>query len=170
MSFTKHEQESSIIEIPMGGLDITTPEKKTLQTFVGSCVAVCIYDTVAKVAGMAHVMLPKNNTSNPAPKPEGKFADVALNILLERLVANGADANRLKAKMAGGANVFRNEGKQNTFNIGGRNIDAIRSTLKEKKIPLISEDVGSNNGRWVTFDASSGEMTIKERTRGVTVI
>jgi chemotaxis protein CheD len=170
LSFTKHEQESAIIEIPMGGLGITTSEKKTLKTFVGSCVAVCVYDTVTKVAGMAHVMLPKNNTSNPIPKPEGKFADVALKILLERLVANGADTNRLKAKMAGGANVFRNEGKQNTFNIGGRNIEAIRSILKEKKIPIISEDVGSNNGRWVAFDASSGEMTIKERTKGVTVI
>lgn len=154
----------------MGGLNVTTPEKKTLQTFVGSCVAICVYDTVAKVAGMAHVMLPKNNTPDPAPKPEGKFADVALKILLERLVANGADVRRLKAKMAGGANVFRNEGKQNTFNIGMRNIDAIRTTLKEKKIPIISEDVGSNNGRWVTFDASSGDMTIKERTKGVTVI
>jgi chemotaxis protein CheD len=154
----------------MGGLNITTPEKKTLQTFVGSCVAICIYDAVAKVAGMAHVMLPKNNTPDPAPKPEGKFADVALKILLEQLVASGADAGRLRAKMAGGANVFRNEGKQNTFNIGMRNIDAIRDILKEKKIPIISEDVGSNNGRWVTFDASSSEMTIKERTKGVIVI
>ncbi|HXG73372.1 MAG TPA: chemotaxis protein CheD [Candidatus Nitrosotenuis sp.] len=170
MSFTRQEQESVIIEIPMGGLGITTPEKKTLQTFVGSCVAVCVYDATAKIAGMAHVMLPKNNTSNPEPKPEGKFADVALKMLVERLVANGADASRLRAKMAGGANVFRNEGKQNTFNIGGRNIDAVRSTLKEKKIPLVSEDVGSNNGRWVTFDASSGQMTIRERTKGVTVI
>lgn len=170
MSFTKHEQESVIIEIPMGGLGITTPEKKTLQTFVGSCVAICVYDMEAKMAGMAHVMLPKNNTTDPVPKPEGKFADVALETLLVRLVANGADANRLKAKMAGGANVFRNEGKQNTFNIGRRNIEALRSILKEKKIPIISEDVGSNNGRWVTFNASTGEMTIKERTKGVTVI
>lgn len=169
MSFTRQEQES-VIEIPMGGLDITTPEKKTLQTFVGSCVAVCIYDTVAKVAGMAHVMLPKNNTSDPAPRPEGKFADVAIKILVERLVANGADVKRLKAKMAGGANVFRNEGKQNTFNIGGKNIEAVRSALKEKKIFVISEDVGATNGRWISFDACSGQMTIKERTKGMTVI
>jgi chemotaxis protein CheD len=169
LSFTRQEQES-VIEIPMGGLDITTPEKKTLQTFVGSCVAVCIYDTVAKVAGMAHVMLPKNNTSDPAPRPEGKFADVAIKILVERLVANGADVKRLKAKMAGGANVFRNEGKQNTFNIGGKNIEAVRSALKEKKIFVISEDVGATNGRWISFDACSGQMTIKERTKGMTVI
>jgi chemotaxis protein CheD len=154
----------------MGGLGFTTSDMTILQTFVGSCVAICIFDTVAKTAGMAHVMLPKNNTTDLAPKPEGKFADVALETLLERLTANGAKIGRLKAKMAGGANVFRNENKQNIFNIGNRNIDAIRATLAEKKIPIVSEDVGSTNGRWVTFDVNSGEMTIKERTKGVNVI
>lgn len=90
MSFTKQAQVNNVVEIAMGGLGITSPEKNILQTFVGSCVAICIYDPQAKIAGMAHVMLPKNNTSNPAPKPEGKFADVALKTLLEQLVANGA--------------------------------------------------------------------------------
>ncbi len=154
----------------MGGLEITTTEKNILQTFVGSCVAICVYDPQAKIAGMAHVMLPKNNSSDHYPKPEGKFADVALKILLERLVANGAKTNRLKAKMAGGANVFQNEGKQTIFNIGLRNVDTIRATLAEKKIPIVSEDVGANNGRWVIFDVNSSEMKIKERTKGEKVI
>lgn len=170
MSFTKNTQETKTIEIPMGGLGFTAPDKTVLQTFVGSCVAICIYDVATKTAGMAHVMLPKNNTSDPAPKPEGKFADVALKIILERLESSGAKPGSLRAKMAGGANVFRNESKTNMFNIGVRNVEIIRSTLAEKKIPIISEDVGSTNGRWITFDAKSGEMTIKERTKGVIVI
>jgi chemotaxis protein CheD len=119
---------------------------------------------------MAHVMLPKNNSSDPDPKPEGKFADVALKTLLEQLVANGAKMNRLRAKMAGGANIFQNEGKQTIFNIGLRNVDTIRTTLAEKNIPIVSEDVGANNGRWVIFDAKSSEMQVKERTKGVKVI
>ena len=85
MSFTKNVQETNTVEISMGGLGFTTPDKTILQTFVGSCVAICVFDKVAKTAGMAHVMLPKNNTSDPVPKPEGKFADVALEILLEKL-------------------------------------------------------------------------------------
>jgi chemotaxis protein CheD len=170
LSFTKQAQVNNIIEIAMGGLGITSPEKNILQTFVGSCVAICIYDPQAKIAGMAHVMLPKNNSSDPNPKPEGKFADVALKTLLERLIANGAKLNRLKAKMAGGANVFQNEGKQTIFNIGLRNVDTIRSTLAEKNIPIVSEDVGANNGRWVIFDIKSSEMQVKERTKGVKII
>ncbi len=55
---------------------------------------------------MAHIMLPKNNTNDPNPKPEAKFADVAIKIMLDRLKISNAKINRLKAKMAGGANIF----------------------------------------------------------------
>jgi chemotaxis protein CheD len=154
----------------MGGLGITTPEKLVLQTFVGSCVAICLYDPVAKIAGMAHVMLPKNNTKEEIPKPEGKFVDVAIKVLLDRLIASGAKQNRLKAKMAGGASVFQTESNKNVFNIGLRNVDAIRTILGDKKIPIVSEDTGEKGGRWVIFDAESQAMTIKERTKGVTTI
>ena len=170
MSFTKQVPNLGIVEIPMGGLGLTEKNKTTLQTFVGSCVAICLYDPVAKIAGMAHVMLPKNNTTDAIPKPEGKFVDVAIRVLLERLAANGAQQSRLKAKMAGGASVFQNEGNKNIFNIGTRNVDAIRAALAEKKIPILSEDVGEKGGRWVIFDVNSGTMIIKDRAKGVSTI
>lgn len=170
MSFTKQAQNTTTVEISMGGLGLTAQDKTTLQTFVGSCVAICIYDPVAKIAGMAHVMLPKNNTSDPIPKPEGKFADVAISVLLDKLASGGAKQNRLKAKMAGGASVFQNEGKQNTFNIGLRNVDTIKTILAEKKIPILAEDVGAHSGRWVIFDVNADVMTIKDRTKGVITI
>lgn len=170
MSFTKQAQTPGTLDIPMGGLGLTSPDKLVLQTFVGSCVAICLYDSVAKVAGMAHVMLPKNNTKDEIPKPEGKFVDVAIKVLLDRLAASGAQQSRLKAKMAGGASVFQTEGNKNVFNIGMRNVDAIRTILGEKKIPIISEDVGEKGGRWVIFDVESQAMTVKDRAKGATTI
>ena len=170
MSFTKQAQTQGALDIPMGGLGLTSPDKMILQTFVGSCVAICLYDPVAKVAGMAHVMLPQNNTKDEIPKPEGKFVDVAIKVLLEKLTASGAKQNRLKAKMAGGASVFQTEGNKNVFNIGTRNVDAIRAILGENKIPIVSEDVGEKGGRWVIFDVASQIMTIKDKAKGVTKI
>jgi chemotaxis protein CheD len=171
MSFTKQTPTNhSTVEIPMGGLGFTTPEKTLLQTFVGSCVAICLYDPNAKIAAMAHIMLPKNNTNDPNPKPEAKFADVAIRIMLDKMQASGAKLNRLKAKMAGGANIFQNEGKPNVFNIGARNADAIKSLLEEKRIPIVAQDIGSTSGRWIIFDMNSLEMKIKDRAKGVTVI
>jgi len=171
MSFTKQTHANhNIVEIPMGGLGFATQEKTLLQTFVGSCIAICIYDSSTKIAAMAHIMLPKNNTGDPNPKPEAKFADVAIRIMLDKIESSGVKLNRLKAKMAGGANIFQNEGKSNVFNIGARNADAIKSLLEEKKIPIVAQDVGSTSGRWITFDMNSLEMKIKDRTKGVTVI
>ena len=171
MSFTKQARTNqNILEIPMGGLGFTTPEKTVLQTFVGSCIAICLYDPSAKVAAMAHILLPKNNTNDPNPKPEAKFADVAIRIMLDRLKSSDAKINRLKAKMAGGANIFANEGRSNVFNIGGRNADAIKSLLDEQKIPIVAQDIGSTSGRWITFDVTSLEMKVKDRTKGVKVI
>ncbi|WP_081781861.1 chemotaxis protein CheD [Candidatus Nitrosotenuis chungbukensis] len=171
MSFTKQTHTNhNTIEIPMGGLGLTTPEKTSLQTFVGSCIAICLYDPSVKIAAMAHIMLPKNNTNDPNPKPEAKFADVAIKIMLDKMQANGAKLNRLKAKMAGGANIFQNEGKPNVFNIGSRNADAIKSLLDEKKIPIVAQDIGATSGRWITFDMNSLEMKIKDRAKGVTII
>ncbi len=171
MSFTKQTHTNqNTVEIPMGGLGFTTPEKTLLQTFVGSCIAMCLYDPSTKVAAMAHIMLPKNNTNDPNPKPEAKFADVAIKIMLDKLKTNNAKINRLKAKMAGGANIFQNEGKSNVFNIGGRNADAIKSLLDEQKIPIVAQDIGSTSGRWIIFDMNSLEMRIKDRTKSVKII
>jgi chemotaxis protein CheD len=171
MSFTKQVQTNQdTVEIPMGGLGFTTPEKTLLRTFVGSCIAICLYDSSVKIAAMAHIMLPKNNTSNLDPKPEAKFADVAIKIILEKLQVSGAKLNRLKAKMAGGANIFQNEVKTNVFNIGARNVDAVKSLLDEQKIPIVAQDIGSTSGRWVVFDMNTLEMKIKDRTKGVIVI
>ncbi len=154
----------------MGGIGFSTEQNKILHTFVGSCVALCIYDSQAKVAGMAHVMLPKNNTDEPVPKLEGKFADVAIRTILKQLISKGAKPRRLEAKMAGGASVFQNESKHAIFNIGMRNTNTIRSILAEHKIPIISEDVGASTGRWVAFDTNLCQMTIRDRKRGVCVI
>ena len=171
MSFTKQTHTNqNTVEIPMGGLGFTTHEKTLLQTFVGSCIAICLYDPNAKIAAMAHIMLPKNNTNDPNPKPDAKFADVAIKVMLDKMQASGAKLSQLKAKMAGGANIFQNEGKSNVFNIGARNADAIKSLLEEKKIPIVSQDIGSTSGRWVIFDMNSLEMKIKDKTRGVAVI
>lgn len=151
------------IIIPMAGLAIGE-NNQTLKTFVGSCIAICIYDETHKIAGMAHVMLPKNIThkTTRGTKLEGKFADEGIDMLLEKLKVI-QPILKLKAKMAGGAKIFNHENDTNTLNIGGKNIDGIRAILKEKNIPLISELVGAKKGRWVTFSCNDQSVLVKNR-------
>ena len=151
------------ISVPMAGLEIGK-DNNILKTFVGSCVAICIYDEVKKVAGLAHVMLPKNNTGKTTKntKQEGKFADEAINIILEKLNNTYSDL-KLKAKIAGGAKIFAHESETNVFNIGNKNIISIRVILQEKKIPLISQLVGAQNGRWVSFHCDTQKVIVKDK-------
>lgn len=151
-----------IIEIKMGGLEIITSETEELKTFVGSCVAICLFDLVSKVAGMAHVMLPKKSDGAKfAGKNDiGKYADEAFSYMVNYMIQKGADPKRIKAKMAGGATIFAHESETSLFNVGPRNITFLKQILQENNIPLVSEDTGENFGRWVRFNLRSGEMLV----------
>jgi len=151
-----------VAEVKMGGLEIITGDKSELKTFVGSCVAICLYDIYAKVASMAHIMLPKklNEKKQTVEEERGKYADDALMHMMDGMIQLGADPKRIQAKMAGGAAIFSHESETGLFNVGPRNISAIKQILHENNIPLVSEDTGANFGRWVKFSLNSGEMTI----------
>ena len=150
------------ISIPMGGLAIGR-EHNILRTFVGSCVALCIYDETKKIGGMAHIMLPKNVSGKSVMGilKEGKFADEAIDIMIEKL--NEISPNlKLKAKMAGGATIFTHKNDFRTANVGNKNIIGIRLLLQEKKIPLVAQLVGAKNGRWITFYCDVQKIVVKD--------
>ena len=156
-----------VIEVKMGGLEIVAGEAVELKTFVGSCVALCLFDPVSKVAGMAHVMLPKNGgvIDQNTKSYGGKYADKAIELMLQNMVSMGAQQARIRAKIAGGASIFSHESEEGIFNIGSRNIAAIKQILMENHIVIQSEDTGENFGRWVNFHAGSGDMTVTSRMR-----
>lgn len=125
---------------------------------LGSCVAISIRDPVARYGGLSHILLPTiteaNNKSNPM-----KFADSAIEMVVEMLLEKGCLKSRLEAKIAGGAKMF-NIGT-NSINIGERNVEAVKKKLKELNIPIVASDVGSNYGRTVEFNIASGIMSVK---------
>jgi chemotaxis protein CheD len=53
-----------------------------------------------------------------------------------------------------------------TFNIGERNVSAVKEQLRNFKIPIVAEDTGSNYGRTVFFDPTTGIMQIKSASKG----
>ncbi|MCH5324023.1 MAG: chemotaxis protein CheD [Eubacterium sp.] len=134
---------------------------------LGSCVGICLADIQAGIAGMAHIMLPDSGAV-PGDGNRFKFADTAIKLLYDSMVAEGAQPSRITAKIAGGANMFG--GSTSLMNIGGRNIEAVRDNLNKLGIPILAEDVGLNYGRTVFFDPQSGEMTVKSGLKGTKVL
>lgn len=136
-----------------------------LVTFaLGSCVGICLFDSGAKVAGLSHILLPdsKQMPGNTTPM---KFADSAIPLLIKKMEAMGARAPMLKAKIAGGAQMFASMSNASIANIGARNVIAVKETLMRLRIPIIAEDTGANYGRTLYFSATDFSITIKSPKR-----
>lgn len=132
---------------------------------LGSCIGICLFDTVAHVAGMSHIMLPSSQLASAAGN-EMKFADTAIVVLIRKMEQLGASKTRMKAKIAGGAQMFASISNSSIANIGQRNIVAVKATLQQLRIPIIAEDTGKDYGRTVYFDAETGIMRVKSVNKG----
>lgn len=130
-----------------------------LVTSVGSCIAICLYDSKHKCGGLAHIMLP-NSAIAPHELLPSKYADTAVPALVKLIQKTSGRTTPLCAKIAGGANMFPNL-KNNTLNIGAKNIDAVKNALNQHKISLLGEDVGGNGGRRITFNLGTGIATVR---------
>ncbi|WML43725.1 chemotaxis protein CheD [Neobacillus sp. PS3-40] len=156
----------SVEKVGIADLKLVKTPQLIRTSGLGSCVGVIIYDFERKIAGMAHVMLPesslaKDNNFNPA-----KYADTAVEKLVSLLVANGAKATSLKAKMAGGAQMFQFSSANELMRIGPRNVSAVRNELDRFNIHIVSEDVGGNSGRTIEFNPTNGILLIKTVNKG----
>jgi len=137
---------------------------------LGSCVGVVLYDNLTKVGGMAHVMLPDSSLSNQKNFNPGKFADTAIEALIEDMLKFGASRNNIVSKIAGGAQMFKLKADSNIMQIGKRNVEAVRAKLQQLNIKIIAEDVEGNYGRTIEFYCETGELTVKTIGHGVRTI
>ena len=140
-------------------------EPYIVNTILGSCVAVCIYDNVLKCGGINHYMLPFWNGQGLASP---KFGNIAINKLLEKMLSMGCLHKNLIAKVFGGGNII--EATTAQFMIGDRNIVVAKDMLKELKIQIVSQSVGGNQGRKIQFNTSTGEVKQRIIEKQQTVI
>ena len=149
-----------IIKVGMADLNSARHPCMITTLGLGSCVGVALYDSVTKIVGLAHVMLPcseqAKNNNNIA-----KFADTAILKLVEDMVKLGAKRERIVAKLAGGAQMFVFSQGSDLMRIGFRNTVACKEKLHELKIPVVSEDTGGNYGRTIELNSSDGGLMIK---------
>ncbi|MCX6640565.1 MAG: chemotaxis protein CheD [bacterium] len=131
---------------------------------LGSCVGVIMLAPQQKIVGLLHVALPDSsiNAKRGIEKP-GTFADTGIPQLLNELKKMGHLRGKLTVKLAGGASIMD---PNNTFNIGKRNILAIKKILWKFGLGAIAEDLGGNYCRTLSVDVDSGLVTISSPGRG----
>lgn len=154
----------------MGEARVADESDSVMTTFVGSCVALCLFEPTKKVGGLAHIMLPeagKETTANQSTN--GKYADHAIKYLLTEMQEKGAKLNKIKAKIAGGAQIFKTETGNGLFTIGERNIESIKKILDSHGIQILAEETGKTYGRWVKFDLQNGSVDVKSKRGNATL-
>jgi chemotaxis protein CheD len=149
------------VRVDMAGMKVESRQVELL-TSVGSCIAICLYDSKHRCGGLAHIMLPHSSLGPQEPLPS-KYADTAVPALIKGIKEITGIETRLSAKIAGGANMFPNTGA-NGLDIGAKNARAVKATLIQYKIRLLGEDVGGTHGRRVKFDLASGTAIVRLHT------
>ncbi len=159
----------NMIIVGMADLNVTRSPGILTTLGLGSCVGIALYDAKNKVAGLAHIMLPDStqiqNNSNIA-----KFADTATVKLIDDMLRLGARKELLKAKIAGGAQMFAFTSKNENMAIGDRNVESTKKILSRLGIPLLASDCGADYGRTVELYAEDGRFLIKTIGHGNRVL
>jgi chemotaxis protein CheD len=144
------------------GTIFAEPFEHQISTVLGSCVAVCIWDHVARKGGMNHMMLPLWNGEGLATP---KYGNIAMEKLLSKVLSIGCRREHLVAKVFGGANLTGTG--MELFMIGDRNITLALDMLADFKIPVVARDVGGRVGRKIIMNSGTGVVLVGKGKRTV---
>lgn len=138
---------------------------KIITIGLGSCVGIALYDGIKKIGGLAHIMLPDSRQFSNVINP-GKFADLAIPILLKEMEGMGANRRSITARISGGASMFNFTDKSLIMDIGNRNVNAVREVLGGLCISINGADTGGSQGRTMILDVGTGKTYIKTVSAG----
>ncbi len=145
--------EPKTIRVPMGGLKFAE-SPAVLETLLGSCVGIAMWDERSGYGGLAHAMLPD---SKGQVADVGKFVNSAVSRLKNRLLKRGASPYSLRAKVAGGATMFG----ENSETVGTKNCKAALDQLQRQEVRVVAKHVGGNKGRVIRFSLSDRSVEVE---------
>jgi chemotaxis protein CheD len=125
-----------------------------IQTLLGSCVAVCLYDPVTKSGGMNHFMNPLwNGQGLESPR----FGNIAIDLLVGKMIRLGVNREKMIAKVFGGASQF----KSSSMNVGEMNVQVAYQMLQKHQIQVRSASTGGTQGKKISFNTWTGEVLMR---------
>lgn len=135
-----------------------------IATVLGSCISACIRDPDTGVGGMNHFMLPihrniqagKSWVDTPV-SDRTRYGNIAMERLINVILASGSQKKNLEVKLFGGANVLDIDS-----DIGGKNIEFVIQYLKREGLQVSAEDVGGNCPRKIQYFPLTGRVRMKK--------
>lgn len=161
---------NNVVKVGIAQMDVVKAPHTIRTSGLGSCVGVILYDESKQIAGLIHIMLPDSSLGRSDSLNVAKFADTGIRALVDLLKLEGVQSFKLKAKIAGGAQMFQFTSDKNSMRIGPRNVEAVKNELQKNGIPIVAEDTGGNSGRTIEFNPATSKLSIRTVNQGVSEI
>ena len=147
-----------------GEFYVTNQPNEMIETILGSCVAACMFDPVAKVGGMNHFLLPE---SNGVGADSARYGAFAMEQLINGIMKLGGLKQRLEVKVFGGGNVINNSAM-----IGSKNVMFVKKFLESEGLRIVGGDLGEDYPRRVRFypDTGKAQMLKLQRKADMAVV
>lgn len=138
------------MHIVQGQYHVTNDPDIVLATILGSCVAACLRDPLARVGGMNHFLLTDDSGCDRGGDAM-RFGVHAMELLINGLFQHGARRERLEAKLFGGARML-----DGLTDVGAQNSDFAERFLSQERIALTGGSLRGEQGRRIQFWPVSG--------------
>ena len=159
-SFAPELSRSRRLVIGIGEFAVSNRPGDVIVTHaLGSCIAVCIYDPRAGVAGMLHFLLPEASI-NPerARQQPGVFADTGIPLLFEAAYQYGLNQKRAVVTLVGGAEMTQQTGS--SFGTGRRNALAAKNVLWRAGVFVSGQEIGGSGARTLYLSVADGRIEV----------
>lgn len=137
-----------VVFVTQGTYHLSEDPQVVLTAILGSCIATCLFDPIARLGGMNHFLLPGDAEGSAQVRRHGRDLTQALIRDLERL---GASRARLVAKVFGGGRMIAG-----MVNIGALNADFADGFLSSEGIEILTRSVGGDRARRIRFWPTTG--------------
>lgn len=146
--------------IGIGEYAISNNKDDIIKTYaLATCVAVAVYCPSKTASGMVHIALPFPSLSgDESIRQPGYYASTAVPFLINAMCTEfGCLKNELEISLFGGADSIR---KNDVFNIGKRNLAAVKSILGEMSFRYNAEHTGGTYSRTLDMEVSTGRIKV----------
>jgi chemotaxis protein CheD len=142
------------IAIIQGEQSVIAEPGVIISTLLGSCVAVCLQDPVARIGGMNHFLLaePEGQAVLSATDQQ-RYGVHAMELLINGMMQHGAVRSRLRGHLYGGASIIAGLGA-----IGSRNAAFARTFMEMEGIAIGRCGLGGKFARKVEFMPYEGRV------------
>jgi len=149
----------NIVKLFSGDWYVST-SGEMLVTILGSCVSACIRDPIAGIGGMNHFLLPGDEKMVTPMSDAARYGVFAMESLINGILKEGGQKNRLEIKVFGGGNVINNSAR-----IGSKNAAFIRNFLQKEGFKIHSEDLEGDLPRRIHYFCDSGKVMMRKLHR-----